>query len=72
MNLEEVDLFCCDEMRQQLEMTCSTHGVNCPDIVILRTDDEFRIPIRDGGSSGYEIRWCPFCGTRLGATVQPQ
>lgn len=51
-------------------MTCDQHSrADCPDVAIVRygmgDDVSFGIPIRDGGSSFYAIRRCPWCGAVL-------
>lgn len=47
-------------------MTCQAHPdpEDCPDILIqyMPRFDEYRLPVRDGGSSGVVIRHCPWCG----------
>lgn len=55
-------------MASQLMHECSDHLVlaDCPDvIVILGPDGQFRMPIRDGGSSFSIASFCPWCGTEL-------
>jgi hypothetical protein len=27
--------------------------------------DEYLVPVHDGGTSGIQMRYCPWCGTRL-------
>lgn len=40
---------------------------DCPDDVITYSSalDEYGLIIHDGGTSSYEISFCPFCGTKL-------
>lgn len=39
----------------------------CPDVLFVRTGSGgWGIPVRDGGSSYINIRFCPFCSERLG------
>jgi hypothetical protein len=56
-------------MSNQLEMSCQDHPnlEDCPDSLIagLRSR-KFGIRIHDGGSSVILIKFCPWCGTRLG------
>lgn len=48
---------------------CAEHSdpFECPDIAIVADIERnrFGIPVRDGGSSRYEIRYCPWCGKHL-------
>lgn len=50
----------------------STHPCNihsdaweCPDMILVRIDDGFAIPIRNGGTSMLKIEYCPWCGINL-------
>lgn len=65
-----VDEWCCDLMADQMTSTCEHHGENrweCPDFVVLFHPDSgvYMLPIRDGGSSGIIITYCPWCGSQL-------
>jgi hypothetical protein len=44
-----------------------TDPYDYPDQVIVYSDkfDEYGLIIRDGGTSSYEINFCPFCGSKL-------
>lgn len=57
---------CCATMVDMLKHGCDEHGWDCPDVVVRRLDDgTFDIPIYDGGTSGIEIKYCPWCGANL-------
>ena len=49
---------CCDMMR---------YYVDHEDRVIYywARFDEYLVPVHDGGSSGIQMRFCPWCGARL-------
>ncbi|HZO29688.1 MAG TPA: hypothetical protein VFH48_27235 [Chloroflexota bacterium] len=49
---------CCDMMR---------YYVDHEDRVIYywARFDEYLVPVHDGGTSGIQMRFCPWCGTRL-------
>jgi hypothetical protein len=57
----ETSVRCCREMAYYL---------GHEDRIVLFWDrfGEYLIPVRDGGSSGIVIRFCPWCGTRLPAS----
>lgn len=61
--------YCCDEMEHQLRHECEGHRdlSDCPDSLIERRSESnwFGIRVHDGGSSGIEISYCPWCGSRL-------
>jgi hypothetical protein len=55
-------------MRDQVEQRCEDHPdpFDCADNIIVRASDgSYGLPIHDGGSSYIEIRFCPWCGSRL-------
>ena len=61
--------FCCNMMAIHIRNSCDLHDskFDCPDRII-DTDEKgktFKILIHDGGTSGIEINYCPWCGTRL-------
>jgi uncharacterized protein DUF6980 len=61
-------MYCCEMLAEQVNRRCKDHDVfNCPDNVIVttKTDTGYGLPIRDGGSSFIEIKFCPFCGDKL-------
>lgn len=65
-----IDSFCCEDMRYHATNHCPVHDspYECPDWLIVRDDEgDFGIVIHDGGTSCVEIRYCPWCGTRLTA-----
>jgi hypothetical protein len=60
--------YCCEDMRRNAEYKDETKDeFDCPDNLITygRVFDEYGIIIHDGGSSYIQIRFCPWCGTRL-------
>lgn len=41
----------------------------CPDTHIVRTGDgRLALPVRDGGRSMIEIKFCPWCGKGVGSS----
>ncbi len=50
--------FTCDESNDPWE---------CADAVLVRgeSDAHYGIPVRDGGSSYIEVRYCPWCGKQI-------
>ena len=63
------DSFPCVHIADQVTRTCDQHPDphDCPDILVTYDPrfDEYSIPIRDSGTSGSRIRFCPWCGVRL-------
>lgn len=59
--------YCCDTMKFYLEYKCDEHSDphDCSDYVIAKFGKKLGIPIRDGGSSFTEIKFCPWCGADL-------
>ena len=58
----------CIHMAHKSTLFCDNHHdvMDCPDVAVIRkSDGTFGIPIRDGGSSSYEIKYCPWCGMSL-------
>ena len=60
---------CCEDMLRAVSSSCSEHEdrFDCPDALAnyLPKFDEYGIIVHDGGPSVIEIRFCPWCGTRL-------
>ncbi len=57
---------CCEMMSEQLNYACSAHeNKNCPDVVVLKYQNCYGLPIKDGGCSFYAIKFCPWCGIKL-------
>ena len=60
---------CCASMKYDLEYKCDIHKspFDCPDTIIYSSEsnEEFGILIHDGGSSYIEIKYCPWCGSKL-------
>lgn len=65
---------CCDAMRAQEDWRCDDHGTrqDCPDALVGYTPHlrEHGLLIHDGGGSTVEIRFCPWCGDRLPASLR--
>jgi len=60
--------FPCVHIAYHSTKTCEEHDDpwECPDMTLAKiSDDEYCIPIRDGGSSFIEITHCPWCGIKL-------
>lgn len=49
---------CCAMMKSQVESE---------DKIIIHSDkfSEYKIPVRDGGTSGIVLIYCPWCGKKL-------
>lgn len=60
---------CCEMMQYHSTFKCEQHSdkYECPDTLIDYNEDSnyFTIMIHDGGTSGIEIKYCPWCGTQL-------
>ena len=61
--------YCCEMMKINAEFNCDLHldKYECPDTLIDHNmeSDYYSIIIHDGGTSGIEIKFCPWCGTKL-------
>jgi hypothetical protein len=61
--------YCCDNMKYFSGLNCNLHKskYDCPDVLIdiSKRGIKPRIIIHDGGSSGIEINYCPWCGKKL-------
>lgn len=61
--------YCCQDMEDYLNLKCRDHGDDpweCADIPLVKTENgKIGIPIRDGGRSMIEIKYCPWCGCSL-------
>jgi hypothetical protein len=64
---------CCAMMTDNVENSCADHPNrhDCPDMLIDYRPGSYRygIMIHDGGLSMIAIAFCPWCGTRLSATI---
>lgn len=49
---------CCDMMRYYIDHEDRV-------IYYWARFDEYLVPVHDGGTSGIQMRFCPWCGTRL-------
>ena len=62
--------FCCLEIAKHISDGFSESGeiiYDDVDIILRKLDNgTIGIPIHDGGTSMIEIRYCPFCGSKLG------
>jgi len=63
-------VYCCEALAIHTRR-CKDHDDpwDCPDSVIVTTSSSsgYGLPIRDGGTSFIEIRYCPWCGSDLKA-----
>jgi uncharacterized Zn-finger protein len=61
--------YCCDSLKYFSTLICELHKskYDCPDVLIdiNKNGTDYRILIHDGGSSGIEIEFCPWCGKKL-------
>ncbi|HSQ57832.1 MAG TPA: hypothetical protein VLM40_19065 [Gemmata sp.] len=61
--------FCCDKMRQQIELVCDIHPDRwgCPDCLLIYSSrsKQYGLMIHDGGTSSIRIYFCPWCGAKL-------
>ena len=61
----------CSELSRHLSTFCFKHDkFSCPDILFsqsisIENNASLIILIKDGGSSGVKINFCPFCGGKL-------
>ncbi len=62
-----METHCCERMAQQLNHQCDKHPNrnDCPDALTGAWNSKYFILVHDGGSSGVEINFCPWCGTNL-------
>ena len=49
---------CCDMMRYYIDHEARV-------IYYWARFDEYLVPVHDGGTSGIQMAFCPWCGTRL-------
>ena len=59
---------CCSEMKFQVDRRCEDHPdpFDCPDNIVVQVrEGSYGLPIHDGGSSWFQIRFCPWCGQQL-------
>jgi hypothetical protein len=59
-----MSVHCCDRIDSDLNYRCDKHPNrdDCPDAFVKVVQD-FLI-VHDGGSSGVEINFCPWCGKK--------
>jgi hypothetical protein len=61
--------FCCDSFKYFSTLNCDLHQnkYDCPDVLIDsgKNGKDYRMIIHDGGLSGIEINYCPWCGRKL-------
>jgi hypothetical protein len=58
---------CCDRMEHDLNQKCEIHEdrSDCPDAFIAFDKGRYGLLVHDGGSSSIEIKYCPWCGSKL-------
>ena len=59
--------FPCVHIAYHSTISCDEHDDpwECPDITLVKTENGYGIPIRDGGSSYIGIKYCPWCGIEI-------
>lgn len=59
-----VEDFPCVHLAYYSTLHCDVHADawECPDVLVVKVEDEYGLPIRDGGSSFVRISHCPWCG----------
>jgi Domain of unknown function (DUF6980) len=64
---QDVKAFPCVHLAYYSRLDCEQHDdpQECPDVLIVKTQDGFGIPVRDGGHSLVAIKFCPWCGTAI-------
>ncbi|MEW2920216.1 hypothetical protein AB1A65_02030 [Muricauda sp. ANG21] len=67
--MSEKKSYCCEMMENNTAFNCELHidKYECPDTLIDYNpkSNYYSIIIHDGGTSGIEINFCPWCGTKL-------
>ena len=59
-------MVCCKDLEYHTTNRCIHHDKwACPDSVLVKLDSIFGLPVKDGGSSFIQIKFCPFCGAKL-------
>ena len=71
-----MEAHCCEDMRREVERVCDQHPDrhDCPDCLVGYSPRfrEYGLLIHDGGSSSMCIPFCPWCGSRLPASLRGQ
>jgi len=59
--------MCCKDFKYHLKHRCTQHDkYECPDTILYRFNSGIIvIGIKDGGCSGIEIKYCPWCGKKI-------
>ncbi|PHS03305.1 MAG: hypothetical protein COA78_18285 [Blastopirellula sp.] len=60
---------CCEMMTKNINHQCDLHEspYDCPDHLIIHSNNGgYGIIVHDGGSSSITIKFCPWCGEKLG------
>ena len=69
-----MEMHCCADMRREIERMCDQHPdrFHCPDCLVNYSSRfrEYGLIIHDGGSSIILIRFCPWCGSALPASLR--
>lgn len=64
-------MICCQQLLRWMS-PCVEHGDDCPDVLVRQfSSGMFVLPIHDGGDSGVEICYCPWCGSKLSSAAGP-
>ena len=65
---------CCQRMQDQASWLCPDHPdpADCPDKLISYSEkfNEYGLIVHDGGSSAETIAFCPWCGSKLPASMR--
>jgi hypothetical protein len=75
-SVDNVVMFehCCDQMTGAVNHRCDKHPdpFDCPDNLIDYSPKfrEYGLIIHDGGTSSCRIRFCPWCGAQLPASLR--
>jgi hypothetical protein len=58
---------CCHRMEYDLNQKCDVHQdrSDCPDTLIACFERGYGLFVHDGGSAVIEIKYCPWCGSKL-------
>jgi hypothetical protein len=65
---------CCENMQRQVEFSCAQHPspYDCPDALVSYSPkfNEYGLVVHDGGTSSVAISFCPWCGSKLPASLR--
>jgi len=63
----KVSDYPCVHIAYHVTTTCEDHPNpwECPDILLVKKNNDYGLPIRDGGTSYVKIQFCPWCGVKI-------